>query len=142
MKNHFIAILCLFFGVFSAQQSAYYQQFAKYKIEADVDATNFSYHGKQEIQYTNNSPDELSVVYFHLYWNAFKKGSMMDQRVQNQGKNADGRLAENGVSRLSSIPKNEEGNQTINWIRQNGKEVKFEVQETILKVYRLSLIHI
>ena len=135
MKNHFIAILCLFFGVFSAQQNAYYQQFAKYKIEADVDAANFSYHGKQEIQYTNNSPDELSVVYFHLYWNAFKKGSMMDQRVQNQGKNADGRLAENGVSRLSSIPKNEEGNQTINWIKQNGKDLKFEVQETILKVY-------
>lgn len=135
MRNFFVAILCLVFGVITAQQNAYYQQFAKYKIEADVDAANFSYHGKQEVQYTNNSPEELSVVYFHLYWNAFRKGSLMDQRVQNQGKNADGRLSENGVSRLSTIPENEEGKQTINWIKQNGKEVQFEIQETVMKVY-------
>ena len=135
MKKDFFAILVLVFGFITAQQNAYYQQFAKYKIEADVDAAQFTYHGKQEIQYTNNSPDELSVVYFHLYWNAFRKGSMMDQRVQNQGKNADGRLSENGISRLSSIPKDEEGSQTINWIRQNGKDLKFEIQETVMKVY-------
>lgn len=135
MKKDFLAILLLVFGFISAQQNAYYQQFAKYKIEADVDAAQFTYHGKQEIQYTNNSPDELSVVYFHLYWNAFRKGSLMDQRVQSQGKNADGRLSENGISRLSSIPKEEEGSQTINWIKQNGKNLKFEIQETVMKVY-------
>ena len=104
-------------------------------MEIDVDAANFSYHGNQEIKYTNNSPDELSVVYFHLYWNAFKPNSLMDQRVQNQGKNADGRLTEFGSSKLASIPKNEEGSQTVNWIKQNGKLLKFEVQETIMKVY-------
>lgn len=135
MTQKFLAIFLLAFGLFSAQQDAYYQQYAKYKMNIEVDAANFSYNGKQEIQYTNNSPDELSVVYFHLYWNAFKPGSMMDQRVQNQGKNADGRLVENGVSRLSTIPKNEEGSQKINWIKQNGKDLKFEVQETIMKVY-------
>ena len=59
----------------------------------------------------------------------------MDQRVQNQGKNADGRLTEFGNSKLASIPKNEEGSQTVNWIKQNGKLLKFEVQETIMKVY-------
>lgn len=135
MANKFLGILVFVFGLFTAQQYPYYQQYAKYKMNIDVDAASFSYHGKQEIQYTNNSPDELSVVYFHLYWNAFKPGSIMDQRVQNQGKNADGRLAENGISRLSSIPPNEEGSQKINWIKQNGKDVKFEVQETIMKVY-------
>ncbi len=135
MTQKILAIFLLAFGLFSAQQEAYYQQYAKYKMNIEVDAANFAYHGKQEIQYTNNSPDELSVVYFHLFWNAFKPGSMMDQRVQNQGKNADGRLAENGVSRLSTIPKNEEGSQKINWIKQNGKDLKFEVQETIMKIY-------
>ena len=59
----------------------------------------------------------------------------MDQRVQNQGKNADGRLTEFGNSKLATIPKNEEGSQTVNWIKQNGKLLKFEVQETIMKVY-------
>ena len=135
MTHKFLAIFIFAFGLFSAQQDAYYQQYARYKMNIDVDAANFTYHGKQEIQYTNNSPDELSVVYFNLYWNAFKPGSIMDQRVQNQGKNADGRLAENGVSRLSTIPAGEEGSQKINWLKQNGKEVKFEVQGTIMKVY-------
>ena len=135
MKKIFFTILFLVFGIYFAQQESYYQQFAKYKMDIDVDASAFSYHGKQEVQYTNNSPDELSVVYFHLYWNAFRKGSMMDQRVQNQGKNADGRLAINGFSRLADIPNEEEGSQVVNWIKQDGKDLKFEVQETILKVY-------
>jgi hypothetical protein len=65
-----------------------------------------------------------------LYWNAFKPGSMMDQRVQNQGKNADGRLQKTEF--LDFLPsQKEEGSQKINWIKQNGKEVKFEVQEPL-----------
>lgn len=136
-------ILCFFIFktvVIFSQKTEYYQQHANYKIFADVDTKNFTYQGKQEITYTNNSPDELNILYFHLYWNAFKRGSMMDKRVQNQGINADKRLSEknkNGkiVSRLASIPLDEEGNQNIHWIKQNGKNVKFEIQGTIMKVY-------
>ena len=134
MNKGFLVILTFVFGILSAQQNAYYQQFAKYKMDIDVDAPNFTYKGAQTLTYTNNSPDELNVVYFHLYWNAFRPGSMMDQRVQNQGKNGDSRLQINGVSRLASIPKGEEGAQNIHWIKQNGKNLKFEVQETIMKV--------
>ena len=122
------------FSLSSAQQNAYYQQSAKYKMDIDVDAENFTYQGKQTLTYTNNSPDELKVVYFHLYWNAFKAGSMMDQRVGGQGKNGDSRLQKDGISRLASIPKTEEGAQNIHWIKQNGKDLKFEIQETIMKV--------
>lgn len=129
--------LCSLFSF--AQQNAYSQQYAKYKMDIDVDAANFTYQGKQTLQYQNNSPDELRVAYFHLYWNAFKAGSMMDQRVAGQGVNADSRLAKRVgntmVSRLSEIPKNEEGAQNIRWIKQNGKDLKFEVQGTIMKVY-------
>ena len=103
-------------------------------MDIDVDAENFTYQGKQTLTYTNNSPDELKVVYFHLYWNAFKAGSMMDQRVGGQGKNGDSRLQKDGISRLASIPKTEEGAQNIHWIKQNGKDLKFEIQETIMKV--------
>ncbi len=135
MIKIFSAVFTLVFALFSAQQNAYYQQFAKYTMEIDVDAPNFTYDGKQTLQYTNNSPDELKVVYFHLYWNAFKSGSMMDQRTANQGKNGDSRLQVNGISRLGAIPENEEGAQNIKWIKQNGKDLKFEIQETIMKVY-------
>lgn len=138
-KLQFSLVFILFSLVVSAQQNAYSQQYAKYKMDIDVDAANFTYQGKQTLQYQNNSPDELRVAYFHLYWNAFKAGSMMDQRVAGQGVNADSRLAKRVgntvVSRLSEIPKNEEGAQNIRWIKQNGKDLKFEIQGTTMKVY-------
>lgn len=131
-----VAILFAFIiSQFHAQQTPYYQQAAKYKMDIDVNAEKFTYQGNQTLQYTNNSPDELKVVYFHLYWNAFKPNSMMDQRVGNQGKNGDSRLQKDGISRLASIPKDQEGAQNIHWIKQNGKDLKFEIQETIMKVY-------
>ncbi len=135
MNKGLLIILTLFFGLLSAQKNAYYQQYAKYKMDIDVDAKNFTYNGNQTLTYTNNSPDELDVVYYHLYWNAFKPGSMMDQRVAGQEKNGDSRLQKNGISTLSTIPKEKEGAQNIHWIKQNGKDLKFEIQETVMKVY-------
>ena len=134
MKMRLFYLFSFIFSLSSAQQNAYYQQSAKYKMDIDVDAENFTYQGKQTLTYTNNSPDELKVVYFHLYWNAFTAGSMMDQSVAGQGKNGDSRLQKDGISRLASIPKTEEGAQNIHWIKQNGKDLKFEIQETIMKV--------
>lgn len=135
MRKSFIILFAFVISQFQAQQNAYYQQAAQYKMDIDVNAEQFTYKGNQTLNYSNNSPDELNVVYFHLYWNAFKPNSMMDQRVANQGKNGDSRLQKEGISRLASIPKNEEGAQNIHWIRQNGKELKFEIQETVMKVY-------
>ena len=131
----FILISCVLFS----QQLPYYQQYAKYKMDIDVDAANFTYQGKQTLQYQNNSPNDLKLVYFHLYWNAFKPGSMMDQRVQSQGMNADSRLSVksglSATSRLASISKDQEGAQNIHWIKQNGKDLKFEIQGTVMKVF-------
>ena len=135
MKKSVAILFAFIISQFHAQQGAYYQQSAKYKMDIDVNAEKFTYEGKQTLDYKNNSPDELNVVYFHLYWNAFKPNSMMDQRVAGQGKNGDSRLQKDGVSRLASIPKDQEGAQNIHWIKQNGKTLKFEVQETIMKVY-------
>lgn len=135
MRKSAAIIFAFIISQFQAQQGAYYQQAAKYRMDIDVNAEKFTYQGKQTLEYTNNSPDELNVVYFHLYWNAFKPNSMMDQRVASQGKNGDSRLQKDGISRLGSIPKDQEGAQNIHWIRQNGKDLKFEVQETIMKVY-------
>ncbi|MCC2590485.1 M1 family metallopeptidase [Chryseobacterium sp. MFBS3-17] len=134
MNKSLVLLFFLMAALGFAQQGPYYQQFAKYKMDIDVDAAGFTYNGKQTITYTNNSPDELKVVYFHLYWNAFKPGSMMDQRVASQGKNGDSRLQRNGISTLSTIPKDQEGAQNIHWIKQNDKDLKFEIQETIMKV--------
>ncbi|WKS95482.1 M1 family metallopeptidase [Riemerella columbina] len=140
MKKAFL--FALVFNLFSwgwAQKKPYYQQHASYQMDIQVDAQNYTYQGEQTITYTNNSPDELHEVYFNLYWNAFKPNSLMDQRVQQQGNHADRRLAEKNkhgkmVSRLIQIPQGEEGAQNIHWIKQNGQNLEFEIQETIMKV--------
>ena len=135
MKKLILGIVLFISGGLMAQKGEYYQQSVKYKMDIDVDAKNYTYHGKQSVEYTNNSPDELNVVYFHLYWNAFKPNSMMDQRVQNQGEHADGRLVTKvdgkNVSRLASIPLEEEGSQKINWIKQKGKELYYILDENL-----------
>jgi hypothetical protein len=86
MRKSAAIIFAFIISQFQAQQGAYYQQAAKYRMDIDVNAEKFTYQGKQTLEYTNNSPDELNVVYFHLYWNAFKPNSMMDQRVTSQAK--------------------------------------------------------
>lgn len=135
MRQLFFICSLLLFTWGKSQNTNYYQQKAEYQMDIDVDAKNFTYQGKQTIKYTNNSPDKLDVIYMHLYWNAFKKGSMMDQRIQARGENGDRRLFINGQSALANIPDNEEGNQNIHWIKQNDKNLNFEVQETIVKIY-------
>src|SRR5690606_39633762 len=51
-------------------------------MEVDMDVKTFKYKGTQEITYTNNSPDTLYRVFYHLYNNAFQPGSEMDIRLQ------------------------------------------------------------
>lgn len=67
-------------SVLSAQPSTYWQQHVDYTMEIDVDVEKHQFTGTQKLVYTNNSPDVLNRVYYHLYFNAFQPGSMMDVR--------------------------------------------------------------
>lgn len=133
-KIFFICFLTL--GLLSNSQiNKYYQQQADYKMNIDVDVKNYQYKGHQQITYTNNSEDTLSVFYFHLYWNAFQPNSMMDQKLQELNKTADKRMITGeGKSRISSLKSNEIGYQKIKSLKQEGIPVTFTVEETILKV--------
>ena len=64
----------------SPNGDCYWQQHVDYKMEIDMDVSSYQYKGKQSIIYTNNSPDILNRVYYHLYFNAFQPGSEMDIR--------------------------------------------------------------
>ena len=70
------------FGSLLAQNNTYWQQHADYKMEVAMDVKTYQYKGKQELVYTNNSPDTLRKVYYHLFNNAFQPGSEMDARIQ------------------------------------------------------------
>ena len=78
-------LLLSLFPVFVLAQNnpnpGYWQQHVDYKMEVNMDVKKFQYKGKQEIVYTNNFPDTLHKVFYHLYNNAFQPGSEMDARL-------------------------------------------------------------
>ena len=55
---------------FCSQTNAqrYWQQAVDYKMDVEMDVDTFKYSGKQELLYTNNSPDSLKKVFYHLYY--------------------------------------------------------------------------
>ena len=77
-----LAVLTAFIS--NAQNNfPYWQQHVDYSMEVDVDAVNYKYTGVQKLVYTNNSPETLDRVFFHMYYNAFQPGSEMDARLQS-----------------------------------------------------------
>lgn len=98
-------------------------------MEIDVDTENHQYDGYQKLVYTNNSPDVLNRVYYHLYFNAFQPGSMMDVRSRTI-EDPDGRVRD----RIFHLSEDEIGYQRIKSLKQDGKNVDYEVDGTILVV--------
>ncbi|WP_339659522.1 M1 family metallopeptidase [uncultured Polaribacter sp.] len=109
--------------------SGYWQQHVDYTMDIDMDVNNYQYQGKQKLVYTNNSPDELNKVFYHLYFNAFQPGSQMDVRSLNIA-DPDRRVGD----RISKLKPNEIGYIKVNSLQQNGTAVSFETVGTILEV--------
>ncbi|MEN8775785.1 MAG: M1 family metallopeptidase [Polaribacter sp.] len=109
--------------------TTYWQQHIDYVMDIDVDAEKHQYKGIQKVVYTNNSPDELDKVYYHLYFNAFQPGSQMDVRSLNI-KDPDDRVKD----RISKLKPEEIGYINVNSLKQNGAVVSFETVGTILEV--------
>ena len=118
----------LFFSLpFVLLSQSNWQQNADYEMNVDIDVESYRFNGSQEILYTNNSPDTISKVYYHLYFNAFKPGSQMDVRSLNIS-DPDSRVKD----RISKLGENEEGDLSVFELKQDGKPVFFEQQETVL----------
>lgn len=123
----FLFLSFLVISKLSAQDN-YWQQEINYQMEIDVDTNKDQYAGKQTIKYTNNSPDTLEKVYFHLYWNAFQPNSAMHHFSENtQG-------ADDVARKLASLKPKNYGYQKINVLKQGNQTLEFEVEETLLVV--------
>ena len=149
MKKVFLVALSFSLMISCAQNSknstsstnGYWQQHVDYTMDVDVNVEKFQYSGTQKLVYTNNSPDDLNNVYYHLYYNAFQPGSEMDARLQSIG-DPDGRMVINEgtrekpiyKSRIAMLKPNEIGYLKIKSLKQNGKDVKFKVAGTVLEV--------
>ena len=112
-----------------AKTATYWQQHVDYRMEIDMDVNTYQYKGKQTLVYTNNSPDVLNKVFYHLYFNAFQPGSEMDVRSRTIA-DADPRVSD----RIRNLKPNEIGFIKVNTLQQNGKIVKHETVGTVLEV--------
>lgn len=141
-KFAFLVILTLFVSIVKAQPDRW-QQRIKYQIAVDVNVTTNRFTGTEKIDYWNNSPDTLTRVFFHTYWNAFQPNSMMDVRSRELGKIAIG-TSRNGTTiydwdsrvkdRIQHLKPEEIGYDTVQSIKINGVAQKLIWHETILEV--------
>lgn len=124
-------------------QSDRWQQRVKYVMDVSMDVPSNRFSGKQKLQYTNNSPDTLYKVFYHLYWNAFQPNSMMDVRSRELGqtilyreKNGNGKRDWDArvTDRISKLQPDEIGYQKILSLKRDGVEQPFNVIGTILEV--------
>src|SRR5688572_1668272 len=130
-----LAILCSASIAFA--QPDRWQQKVKYTMDINMDVTTNRFTGKQKLEYTNNSPDTLKRVFYHLYWNAFQPNSMMDMRSRELGKvRVDGRPDWDGRvrERILNLKPDEIGYQKIGTLKMDGVAQKFTMHETILEV--------
>jgi Peptidase family M1 domain len=132
-----ILLLAFFIPAISFAQPDRWQQRVKYNMSIDMDVNSNQFKGKQKLEYTNNSPDVLNKLFYHLYFNAFQPGSSMDIRSQELGKTVisgrtdwDARVRD----RISKLKENEIGYQKIITLKINGVAQPFRYHETILEV--------
>ncbi|MEM7101938.1 MAG: M1 family metallopeptidase [Bacteroidota bacterium] len=131
LKNSIAPLLCVFltFHTGLSQVSDRWQQHVDYKMEIDMDVKKHQYKGKQVLTYTNNSPDELKRVFYHLYFNAFQPGSQFDIRSRSLP-DPDRRVKD----RIFHLEEDEIGYIKVKSLLQDGKPVKFDHVGTILEV--------
>lgn len=136
MKKKFFVFLLVFVTVLQTYsqtsnfaRSGYWQQKVNYKMEIDIDVKTYQYSGKVQLEYINNSPDELNKVYFHLYNNAFQPNSEMDVKSRTI-EDPDTRVKD----RILHLKPNEIGYTNVTSIKQNGIQLQTSVSGTILEV--------
>jgi hypothetical protein len=137
MKRLLITACILHFALCLTAQTGYWQQHVKYTMNVDVDVNTNRFTGKQKLEYTNNSPDTLKRVFYHMYWNAFQPNSMMDARSHELGKKLvngrpdwDSRVKD----RISKLNETEIGYDSAISIKMNGVSQRLTYHETILEV--------
>ena len=138
MKLKIALTLCMLYSVLAFAQPDRWQQRVKYTMDVKVDVNTNRFTGNQRLEYSNNSPDTLHRLFYHLYWNSFQPGSMMDERSRRQGTVAirqnspdwDARVRD----RIANLKPDEIGYQKALTLKVNGRAQKLVEHETILEV--------
>ena len=136
-KQVFFSLITVLALQTAVAQPDRWQQKVKYVMNIDMNVQTNQFTGKQKLEYWNNSPDTLTRVFYHLYFNAFQPGSMMDTRSRRQGTITSGRGADWDMrvrDRIQKLKPDEIGYQKIRSLKMNGRAQQFQMDETILEV--------
>lgn len=138
MKKTCFLLLPLLISMLPAfSQPDRWQQRVKYTMNIDMNVQTSQFTGKQKLEYWNNSPDTLTRLFYHLYFNAFQPNSMMDTRSRELGKNIIGNRPDwdpRVRDRISKLKPEETGYHKILSLKMDGRPQNFLVHETILEV--------
>lgn len=129
IKISFFTILCITTFAIGQNNTDYWQQYVNYEMDIDFDVKDYQYEGQQKLVYTNNSPDTLKRVFYHLYFNAFQPDSEMDVRSRTI-EDPDSRVGD----RISKLKDDEIGFIKVDKLTQNGNTLNYKVEGTVLEV--------
>jgi Peptidase family M1 domain len=124
-----LGLLLSFFSLPAMAQSYRWQQAVNYTMNVTLNTKLHTFEGSQNLVYTNNSPDTLKRVFYHLYFNAFQPKSMMDTRsraIQDPDRRVKARI-------LNLLPE-ETGRLEVVDLTQDRMPLKYSMQGTILVV--------
>jgi hypothetical protein len=103
-----------------------WQQEVAYTIDAQLFTTANVLTGTEIIRYTNRSPDTLSVLFLHVYANAFRKNSLMHQYQSEHSRSG---------SIISHLKEEFLGGQSVDAVRDaQGRELATWLDDTILRI--------
>jgi len=143
LKFFFLSTLICHLSTDTVAQTDRWQQKIKYQIDVNMDVKTNRFTGTEKIDYWNNSPDTLTRIFFHLYWNAFQPNSSMDVRSRELGKTvlrepsrmSDGLDWDARVKdRISKLTPEQIGFQKVYSVKINGVVQQIKEHETILEV--------
>ena len=123
-------VILVLVGFLSTSISAqYWQQEVDYTMSVRLDTETAIYKGTQKLIYTNNSPETLKKIFYHLYFNAFQPESDMAIRLKNGGdKNRRFEIS------LDTLSADQSGYLKVSNLKQDGKPVQTKESGTILEV--------
>ena len=113
----------------NSKNDGYWQQHVDYTMDVDMNVETYQYTGTQRLVYTNNSPDTLNRVFYHLFYNAFQPGSEMDVHSLSIA-DPDSRVRD----RISKLLPEDIGYLKVQSLKQNGVNLNYETVGTVLEV--------
>ena len=123
----FLINIILFSCLLFSQEKNYFQQEVNYEIDVSLDDDKHTLSAYEKIEYKNNSSDELSFIWFHVWPNAYKNDSTA--YAKQAGPN----------SRFAKSDSTERGFIDSLDFTVNGKKIKWSYHPEWIDVVKLNL---